>query len=714
MPELRGRDAELDAARRALGEHGALLLTGPAGIGRTALAGALAAAAERDGQLVLRCAPAPEERELPWAALGDLLGGRPLDALAPSRRDALRAALLHHRSPADGEGRLALRRAVLDLLLALRGEHGAVLVVLDGVAWLDPPSAAALRFALRRAVGQGVRVLATRRTGEDACRFELPELRLGPLSPAALAELLADRYGRLPVPVLGGIQRAALGNPGTALDLAASTRPDGTAHRFGGPTVRQPASAAELLAAARGARPEEARALARQVLGQSRSGVLRARAHLVLARAAAVEQGLAGAVDLLAAGLAEAPAQSREQGELLRWVAEHHLRAGQLPLALAQAEAAAGHRRADPAAPALLARVRAALGDPGGAAEALAAAPPGPERALAALALGEPGPALRTEGDEALALRITAHALAGEAVTALALARRLADLLAWQGDPLPGTSRLDALLAVAVAELTGGSAERARRLALRAAAGWAAAGDRWHRAEALAVAGEAALLLGTAAANAAAVEDLEAAGRLPRADRFGRRARALLAEARVTQGDHAVARQLVGAVPQSTDEPATVRARALALAGLGQAREAVALLRAAADRQRGDGRQRLELARTLLALGSVERRLRHRTGARVALGQAHALCAAAAAAPLLARVAEELARLDQSADGPLLTATEQRIAGLAADGATNREVAAALFVSVKTVEGTLSRVYRKLGVRSRAALVRALPVARQG
>ena len=60
---------------------------------------------------------------------------------------------------------------------------------------------------------------------------------------------------------------------------------------------------------------------------------------------------------------------------------------------------------------------------------------------------------------------------------------------------------------------------------------------------------------------------------------------------------------------------------------------------------------------------------------------------------------------------PELTPTEARIAALVGGGATNREVAAELFISVKTVEGALSRVYRKFGVRSRTALAHAMAVA---
>ena len=53
-----------------------------------------------------------------------------------------------------------------------------------------------------------------------------------------------------------------------------------------------------------------------------------------------------------------------------------------------------------------------------------------------------------------------------------------------------------------------------------------------------------------------------------------------------------------------------------------------------------------------------------------------------------------------------LTAQQVQIATLVAEGATNREIAARLFISVKTVEATLTRVYRKLGIRSRVDIVR--------
>lgn len=61
---------------------------------------------------------------------------------------------------------------------------------------------------------------------------------------------------------------------------------------------------------------------------------------------------------------------------------------------------------------------------------------------------------------------------------------------------------------------------------------------------------------------------------------------------------------------------------------------------------------------------------------------------------------------DGTSSGDELTPTEQRVAGLAASGLTNREVAAELFLSPKTVEAYLARIYRKLDIRSRAELGR--------
>lgn len=117
-----------------------------------------------------------------------------------------------------------------------------------------------------------------------------------------------------------------------------------------------------------------------------------------------------------------------------------------------------------------------------------------------------------------------------------------------------------------------------------------------------------------------------------------------------------------------------------------------------------------ERARTLLVLGQLRRRGKQRAQARGALTAALALFEEMGAPLWAGKARAELARVGRrTAGSDELTATERRLAELAAAGLTNREVAERAFVTVKTVEANLTRVYRKLGVRSRTALARALP-----
>jgi DNA-binding CsgD family transcriptional regulator len=113
--------------------------------------------------------------------------------------------------------------------------------------------------------------------------------------------------------------------------------------------------------------------------------------------------------------------------------------------------------------------------------------------------------------------------------------------------------------------------------------------------------------------------------------------------------------------------------------------------------------------RTLLALGSTRRRAKQRAFARQTLEQAVDMFEAIGA-PLWAEKARaELGRIGGRAPSRYaLTPSEERIAALVAEGRTNREVATTLFVTEHTVEAALTRVYRKLGVRSRAELAHRL------
>jgi DNA-binding NarL/FixJ family response regulator len=151
----------------------------------------------------------------------------------------------------------------------------------------------------------------------------------------------------------------------------------------------------------------------------------------------------------------------------------------------------------------------------------------------------------------------------------------------------------------------------------------------------------------------------------------------------------------------------STRCRGLVLAARGELDAAAeALERALAEHERCA--MPFERARTLLVQGQVQRRLKRKRQARLSLDEARELFARQGAETWVVRVDDELRRVAVRRAPEDLSATELRIARLAADGLSNRAIAEQAFVSVKTVESNLSRAYRKLGISSRAQLARAL------
>ena len=118
-----------------------------------------------------------------------------------------------------------------------------------------------------------------------------------------------------------------------------------------------------------------------------------------------------------------------------------------------------------------------------------------------------------------------------------------------------------------------------------------------------------------------------------------------------------------------------------------------------------------ERGRTLLAQGAVLRRARHWRAARESLAAALAVFEEIEAPLWAAKARSELRRVGGRSAALGLTPTEQRVAQLVASGRSNKEVAAELFVTVRTVESNLSRIYVKLGVRSRTELAARLRTA---
>ena len=148
------------------------------------------------------------------------------------------------------------------------------------------------------------------------------------------------------------------------------------------------------------------------------------------------------------------------------------------------------------------------------------------------------------------------------------------------------------------------------------------------------------------------------------------------------------------------------RCRGLLLANRGDSAEALSALEGALEQH--DRRPLpFEQGRTLLALGQVQRRAKRRRDARVSLEQALAVFEELGALVWAEFARSELARIGGRApSGANLTVSERRLAELVAEGRSNKEVAAALFVTPKTVETKLSRIYAKLGIHSRAELAR--------
>lgn len=184
-------------------------------------------------------------------------------------------------------------------------------------------------------------------------------------------------------------------------------------------------------------------------------------------------------------------------------------------------------------------------------------------------------------------------------------------------------------------------------------------------------------------------------------------------EARIRIGDLESAEALLASV----EERAQRLDRASALATAGRCQAMLASAKGEHDTAAGSLRlafaalerleMPLELARTHLVAGEIARRARRKATARDHMETARVMFGQLGAGPWAERAEADLARLGtRRANGPGLTSAERQVAGLVASGLTNREVAADLYMGLRTVEAHLSSIYRKFGVRSRSELAR--------
>ena len=273
--EIVGRDEELGAlygflGREAAPRPGALVLEGEAGIGKSTLWLAGIELAREQGLRVLSSRPAEVELGVAHAGLGDLLEealAEVLTELPPPRRRALEIALLI-RDDADEPVDFRTLAVAVRTVLQLLAEREPVLVAIDDVQWLDPSSADALAFALRRLVDEDIRILLTRRLG-DGTPSELvgaldesrtTRLHVGPLSAGALHEILQRQLGRgFARPTLLRLHEASGGNPFFSLALARSLSLDGGSGDPARP-LRLPEAIEELIHTRLAELPEPSRA----------------------------------------------------------------------------------------------------------------------------------------------------------------------------------------------------------------------------------------------------------------------------------------------------------------------------------------------------------------------------------------------------------------------------------------------------------------------
>jgi DNA-binding NarL/FixJ family response regulator len=151
------------------------------------------------------------------------------------------------------------------------------------------------------------------------------------------------------------------------------------------------------------------------------------------------------------------------------------------------------------------------------------------------------------------------------------------------------------------------------------------------------------------------------------------------------------------------------RCRGLLLAARGEIPGAIEAMDAALA-SHAQRTLRPELARTLLEKGALQRRAKQKNAAKRSLESALEMFSAIGAPMWEERTRDQLARigLRRPVVTEGLTPAQQRVAELVAAGMSNREIAATLYMSTRSVESHLTKTYRELGIRSRSQLATAL------
>ncbi|WP_051034040.1 ATP-binding protein [Streptomyces sp. SS] len=222
---LVGRAAERalvdEMFRAAVGRGTALMLTGEAGIGKSALLDAAALRAAEAGFGVLRIGGSQFEQSVGFSALNQIL--RPLadriSTLPAQQAETLRSVGgLSEPRPIELP---AVANAVQDLLARTASERGPLAILVDDAAWLDRPSAVVLAAVARSVPSAPIVLLAASRTGDELflSGTGIPRREVLPLDDASADELVADRFPAMAARVRRRLVAEAGGNPLALLEL---------------------------------------------------------------------------------------------------------------------------------------------------------------------------------------------------------------------------------------------------------------------------------------------------------------------------------------------------------------------------------------------------------------------------------------------------------------------------------------------------------------
>lgn len=238
-----GREEELAAARATLDAAAAgpaaLVLHGPAGIGKTTIWRAIRDLAVERGFLAMSTRAVETEAQLAFNGLVDLLDpwiDEVIDQLPPAQRAGMEVAL--QRAPVGDRvpPPLAVSMATLTSLRS-RAERSPLVIAVDDLPWLDGPSANVLEYVMRRVEGMRIAFVTAVRVSDPA-PLPMPSLveafagpvttiPVGPLDLHALDELIRLHLGlELRRPTLARIERESGGNPFHALAIARREEPD--------------------------------------------------------------------------------------------------------------------------------------------------------------------------------------------------------------------------------------------------------------------------------------------------------------------------------------------------------------------------------------------------------------------------------------------------------------------------------------------------------